>query len=471
MMRSLYSGVSGLQNHQTRMDVIGNNISNVNTTGFRRGRVNFQDLISQNVRGAARPEAERGGVNPQQVGLGMNVASIDTLHLQGSLQTTGKREDLAIQGDGFFVLGDGDQNFYTRAGAFGLDANGTLVNPGNGMRVLGWAAEEVDGESTINTTGAPGELVIPIGGKDSAQETTEVRFASNLNRNTPVIPDDATATETNDGTWSVTQEIYDSFGTTHELRLDFTRVPDQPNQWEVSVVINPGEDEQPLQNLSVAGVDVADTERFFVEFANDGTLRRVFNDEGGEDTDGELTVDMTFEVPESAIPIDPETGLPEAEGVQTQSFTLNLGEAGSFTDAMTQFSSPSSLRVFEQNGYGMGYLEDFRVDQTGTITGIYSNGTNRAIGQVALASFTNPGGLERVGDTNFATTINSGQADIAPAGSAGRGMIVAGALEMSNVDLSEAFTDMIVTQRGFQANSRTIRTTDQMLQEVLTLKQ
>lgn len=471
MMRSLYSGVSGLQNHQTRMDVIGNNISNVNTTGFRRGRVNFQDLISQTVSGAARPGIERGGVNPQQVGLGMNVASIDTLHMQGSLQTTGKRDDLAIQGDGFFVLGDGEQNFYTRAGAFGIDANGTLVNPGNGMRVLGWAAEDVDGQNMINTTGAPGEIVIPIGGKDSAQETTEVQFASNLNRNTPLIPDNATAAETIDGTWSVTQEIYDSFGTTHELRLDFARVPDQPNQWEVSVVINPGENEQPLQNLSISGVDVADTERFFVEFANDGTLRRVFSDDGGEDTDGEITVDMTFEVPESAIPIDPETGLPEAEGVQTQSFTLNLGEAGSFTDSMTQFSSPSSLRVFEQNGYGMGYLEDFRIDQTGTITGIYSNGTNRAIGQVALASFTNPGGLERVGDTNFAMTINSGQADIAPAGSAGRGMIVSGALEMSNVDLSEAFTDMIVTQRGFQANSRTIRTSDQMLQEVLTLKQ
>ncbi|TVQ26670.1 MAG: flagellar hook protein FlgE [Spirochaetaceae bacterium] len=471
MMRSLYSGVSGLQNHQVRMDVIGNNISNVNTTGYRRGRVNFQDLISQNMRGAARPGIERGGVNPQQVGLGMNVASIDTLHLQGSLQTTGKRDDLAIQGDGFFVLSDGDRNLYTRAGAFGLDANGTLVNPGNGMRVLGWAAEDIDGTTMINTTGNPGELNIPIGGKDGAQETTEVRFASNLNRNTPLIPENATASETAEGTWSVTQEIYDSFGTTHELRLDFTRVPGQPNQWQVAVVMNPGGDEQPLQNLSVAGVDSADTERFFVEFANDGTLRRVFNDEGGEDTDGELTVGMTFEVPESAIPIDPDTGLPEVDGVQTQTFTLNLGEAGSFTNAMTQFSSASSLRIFEQNGYGMGYLEDFRIDQSGTVTGIFSNGTNRALGQIALASFTNPGGLERVGDTNFARTINSGQADLAPAGSAGRGMIVSGALEMSNVDLSEAFTDMIVTQRGFQANSRTIRTADQMLQEVLTLKQ
>ena len=149
MMRSLYSGVSGLQNHQTRMDVIGNNISNVNTTGFKRGRVNFQDMISQQLSGAAKPTDEIGGVNAKEVGLGMTVASIDNIFNQGNLQSTGVSTDIAIQGNGFFVLKSGEESFYTRNGAFGLDMNGTLVNPATGMRVQGWMAEDVNGQMMV----------------------------------------------------------------------------------------------------------------------------------------------------------------------------------------------------------------------------------------------------------------------------------------------------------------------------------
>src|SRR5512138_2710271 len=143
MMRSLFSGVSGLQNHQVRMDVVGNNIANVNTTGFKKGRVNFQDLLYQQMSGASRPNEEVGGVNPKEIGLGMSIASIDTIHTQGSLQTTGVMTDVAVQGNGFFVLQRGDRTFFTRAGAFGLDADGRLVNPGNGFRVQGWSATNV----------------------------------------------------------------------------------------------------------------------------------------------------------------------------------------------------------------------------------------------------------------------------------------------------------------------------------------
>jgi len=138
MMRALFSGVAGLKNHQTRMDVIGNNIANVNTYGFKTSRVTFQDMLSQTIAGAAKPEENRGGVNPKQIGLGMTIASIDKIFTQGSLQTTGNQTDLAIQGDGFFVVSDGDKKYYTRAGTFGLDKNGTLVNPGNGLKVQGW---------------------------------------------------------------------------------------------------------------------------------------------------------------------------------------------------------------------------------------------------------------------------------------------------------------------------------------------
>src|SRR5262249_25748884 len=174
MMRSLYSGVSGLQNHQTRMDVIGNNISNVNTTGFKRGRVNFQDMMRQTMQGAARPNEQVGGADPKQVGLGMAVASIDTIFTQGSLQSTGVNTDVAIQGNGFFILKDGDKSFYTRAGAFGLDSNGTLVNPANGMRVQGWMARQINGTPVIQPAADPTDLLIPIGSKDPARATTNV---------------------------------------------------------------------------------------------------------------------------------------------------------------------------------------------------------------------------------------------------------------------------------------------------------
>ena len=165
MMRSLYSGVSGLQNHQIRMDVIGNNISNVNTIGFKKGRVNFQDMLSQSMQGAARPTEDLGGVNPKQVGLGMTVASIDTIHTQGSLQTTGVATDIAVQGNGFFIMKNGEKEFFTRAGAFGIDEAGTFVNPANGMKVQGWMAETVDGQTFVNTAADPGDITIPVGAK------------------------------------------------------------------------------------------------------------------------------------------------------------------------------------------------------------------------------------------------------------------------------------------------------------------
>ncbi|MFP4636833.1 MAG: flagellar hook protein FlgE [Spirochaetaceae bacterium] len=468
MMRSLYAGVSGLQNHQTRMDTIGNNVSNVNTTGFKKGRVQFQDMISQTLQGAARPREEIGGIDPKQIGLGMQIASIDTLHNQGSLQTTGVKSDLAIQGNGFFVLRDGENQFYTRDGSFSIDEEGMLVNPANGMRVQGWAAERNDGEARINTSESVQDLSIPVGSKDPAQETTEVFLASNLNKNTPEIPEDATQAEIDEGTWTVEYDIYDSYGNTHTLRVDWTKVDDVANQWEAAVQIDPEQDVPPNQAVSVAGVDSADDQTFLVDFANDGTIQQVSNADGGVVDEGELSVDVSYEVPESQVVLDEEQGLPL--GPQTQTFSLELGEVGAFVDSMTQYASESSTKVFSQNGNAMGYLEDYRIDESGVITGIFSNGTKRPLGQVALASFTNPGGLEKSGENNYVQTNNSGLADIAESGVAGKGKVISGSLEMSNVDLAEEFTDMITTQRGFQGSSRTITTSDEMLQEILTLK-
>ena len=202
MMRSLFSGVSGMQNHQTRMDVIGNNIANVNTTGFKRGRVNFQDLISQQLSGASRPNEEVGGVNPKEVGLGVMVASIDTVHTQGALQSTGINTDIAVQGNGFFVLKSGEKSFYTRAGAFGVDKDGTMVNPANGMRVQGWMAQEVDGTRLINTSAQTEDLTIPMGQKIDARATTSVNYACNLDKRLPELPENANRAQILESTWT-----------------------------------------------------------------------------------------------------------------------------------------------------------------------------------------------------------------------------------------------------------------------------
>jgi flagellar hook protein FlgE len=461
MMRSLYAGVSGLQNHQVRMDVLGNNISNVNTTGFKRGRVQFQDLLSQTMAGAASPTDRVGGVNPKQVGLGMNIASIDTIHTQGSLKTTGVKTDLAIQGDGFFVLRAGNQEFYTRAGDFGLDENGHLVNPANGMRVQGWNAQTVGGDTFINTAADTEDLQIPVGGKDPASATSEVELACNLDKRTPLIPAaNPTAEEVQEGTWSVDKTIYDSFGNTHTLRMNFTRIEGQPNQWQATVQVDP-EAETPTNTQTNVGAEGNTTNTFTLEFSNVGTLQAIIDAQGDRIEEGQLQVGVGFDVPATA---------PEAGAQVRQNFDLTLGEVGSVTDTVTQFAERSSTKAFRQDGYTMGYLESFKVDQSGIITGVYTNGNRRTLGQVAMASFTNPGGLEKEGENNYVVSNNSGDPRIGESGVAGKGKLISGALEMSNVDLAEQFTDMIVTQRGFQANSKTITTSDQMLQELLTLK-
>lgn len=462
MMRSLYSGVSGLQNHQTRMDVIGNNISNVNTTGFKRGRVNFQDMISQQLSGAAKPTDEIGGVNAKEVGLGMTVASIDNIFNQGNLQSTGVSTDIAIQGNGFFVLKSGEESFYTRNGAFGLDMNGTLVNPATGMRVQGWMAEDVNGQMMVSTAATPTDLVIPVGSKDPAKETTNVNFACNLNKNTPEILEGASPEDIVKGTWGTEQKIYDSFGNEHMLAVTFRRVVGTPNQWEATVNIDPDNSDFTQTRVGLGSTDgMGNT--FIVSFDNYGALQSVTDSAGNvTNPNGQVVIQTSFAVPDSNVD---EQGNP-----YRQTLNINLGEIGSFKDTITQSSSKSTTKAFYQDGYTMGYLDNFKIDSSGVITGVYSNGTNRTIGQIAMASFTNQQGLEKAGDNTYVESNNSGMARIGESGVAGKGTLMAGALEMSNVDLSEQMTDMIVTQRGFQSNAKTIQTADTLLETVLSLK-
>jgi len=466
MVRSLYSGVSGLINHQISMDVIGNNISNVNTIGYKKDRTVFKDIISQMMSGASRPTEERGGVNPKQVGLGMTVAAIDKIMTQGAIQTTGKNTDIAIMGEGFFIQRNGDKVFYTRAGNFGIDKDKYLVNPSNGFKVQGWNSRELpDGTMVINTSEQPQDIIIPVGDKMQAKATTYVKYKSNLNSNTPIPidPNNPTEIERSNGTVHTTAiKVYDTKGNTHNLILEFNKVSE--NRWRVVAKVPDAIEGSVRVDVTNPTPDGDNT--FFINFDNRGAIVSV-EDGSGTNRDllneGQLNINIIFNVNDGTL---------DAQGNpigQQQTVRLDLGTAGAF-DGITQFASQTTTKAVDQDGYTMGYLESFQINDKGVIIGTYSNGVRRELAQLALATFVNPEGLEKSGETNFVETVNSGMANIGPAGVAGKGFMVAGALEMSNVDLSREFTDMIVVQRGFQANSRTITTTDTMLEEVLRLK-
>ncbi|HPZ63064.1 MAG TPA: flagellar hook protein FlgE [Halanaerobiales bacterium] len=424
MMRSMYAGVSGLKTHQTRMDVIGNNIANVNTAGFKASRVTFKEMLSQTLSGAKAPQDNRGGMNPQQVGLGVSLGSIDTNHVQGNLQSTGLGTDLAIQGNGYFIVNNGTQNFYTRAGALTLDENGNLVNASNGYIMQGWLANN----GIINTNSPLTGIRIPIGDTMAPQASTEAVFAGNLNAADRVD-------------WTATIDIYDSQGQKHTLTLKFTHTGNDTDNDNGNDTVNDNEWNwtATIDGATLGGSNEVDSDEIT------GTI--IFGGDG-----------KVVEVTGNTFDIDFNNGTDQITG-----FRLDLS-------AVTQMAGDNTLDGLYADGYSMGSLESFSIDNAGVITGSYSNGLTKAIGQIAVANFSNAGGLTRVGDTLFAESQNSGIAQIGAAGTAGRGKISAGTLEMSNVDLAEQFTDMITTQRGFQANSRIISTTDEMLQDLVNLK-
>ena len=410
MMRSMYAGVSGLRNHQIRMDVIGNNIANVNTVGFKTGRVNFQEIFNQTIRGASSPLGSRGGTNPQQVGLGMGLSSIDTLQTQGNLQTTGKMTDLAIQGNGFFVLNADGNLAYTRDGAVDLDANGNLINPSNGMKVQGWMADAT-GAFPAKNPNTIKDIQIPVGQSIAAAATANVSFAKNLDAGTPVA-----------GTYVTSIDVYDSLGARRSVTMTFSKT-----------AVAPGPPPTSTWSWTASG-------------------------------DGAGTGSLTFNA----------AGQLTAGGTGTMTVTGSAG-AGNFTTALnftglTQYATQSTVAATGRDGYPMGSLMTFTIDSTGTVTGVYSNGLTQKIAQTAVATFANPGGLLKMGENLFQESNNSGIRDIGETGTGGRGTIAPGTLEMANVDLSLEFTNMISTQRGFQANSRIITTSDEMLQELVNLK-
>ena len=408
MLQAMYSGISAIEAHQERMDVIGNNIANVNTTAYKAGRVTFQDQLSQTLQGASTPAGSIGGTNPQQVGLGVRVGSIDTLMAQGGLQSTTRPTDMAIQGNGYFMLGDSTGISYTRDGSFTLDSNGNLVNGANGSFVLGWKADPNGKIDSTQQISPASRLAIPVGGLTAVQPTSVVAFGGNL----------SAESTTASGVYTRSVIVYDSLGEKQTVSLNFTRDA-AANTWDWS-----------------ASGDAGATGSGKITFDNTGK-------ESGA-TGG--------------ITLAPTDGAMVAQAIAPDFSTV------------TQISGSSSASPTTQNGFGPGTLQSFGVDQTGAVTGIFNNGLTRILGQVALADFPNPEGLERGGGNAFRTTINSGLPSIGTALSSSLGKISTGYLEQSNVDLSTEFTNMIVTQRGFQANTKIVTTVDEMLNDVIQIK-
>jgi flagellar hook protein FlgE len=480
MMRSLYSGVTGLKNHQTRMDVIGNNVANVNTNGFKRGRVIFQDLLSQTIQGASRPNENRGGVNPKQVGLGMKLGAIDTIMTQGSIETTGIKTDVAISGDGFFVHKNGDVTLYTRQGNLNVDSNFNLVNPANGFKVQGWNAElTAEGQWVINAGGTTEDVTIPVGEKSPAKATTRIEIKSNLDARVDTVlnPSQATPEEIRSGVVrDVDINFYDSEGNLYNAQMRMAKV--DVNTWQASILSVEGEnyidgsariDVGVQGNTDVNIGDVTANDAIYLTFDEKGQLSAISETLNPDDriSTGELVANLSVRINDGTVNTNA-AGNPQMGYMQN--IDVSFGSVGDVGNSVTQFADDFSTKMYEFDGYSMGYMTGFQIDTEGVVTAFYDNGTMRDVAQLAMASFTNPNGLEKSGDTYFSETINSGRAMIDVPGTQNRGTILPGSLEMSNVNLADEFTDMIVTQRGFQANSRTITTSDQMLQELLTLK-
>src|SRR5919206_4007094 len=402
MMRSLFSGVSGLRNHQVRMDVIGNNVSNVNTVAFNAGRVTFKEGFAQLLQGASRPPGDQGGINPIQIGLGVQIGSIDTLFSQGNFETTGA-----------------PSGYY----GFTQDASGNIQLYKNGIAV---------GSPQLGADGATldfGDVSITLGSNWSTSPGFPTSYSSANDvtvMSTPTITDSVNKdafTET-----SVT--TFDGLGDKHELKVQLWKTGANTWGWRV--------------DPSNLGATLSGT------------------------TSGVLNFDPNTGMLAAGASNPVITYTPAGSGAAPVSVTLDLGIGA--VNGISQFAGTTTAVLRDQDGYTAGTLQSFSIDRTGTITGSFTNGTTEPLAQIVLADFNNPGGLLRVGDNMYSVSGNSGGAVLGYALEGSQSSITSGALEMSNVDLAEEFTNMIVAQRGFQANGRMITTSDEMLQELVNLK-
>ncbi len=453
MIRSMFTAINALFAHQQYMDVVADNLANVNTTGYKSSYISFTDQFAQTLRTGSAPSDNTGGVNPIQIGLGSVMGTVSQVFTQGALQSTGRQLDLAIQGDGFYVYDAGGPNVYSRDGNLEMDSQGYLVNASTGFRIQGWQADSATG--LIETGGALTSIRIPVD-SSVALQTNNVTVVGNLDAQANRIPPNnpPLAGEVNLGNYTITFSAYDSLGQVQEISLMFVRTPEAegtPLEWEVHWINPPGAPDPAIPLYNKAAFDAA---------------YPILQVQTGENPPG-LLDNLTFNEFGQIAFLSQRVVLenvPGSDGTTPRDITVDLS-------GMTMLSASYTAAASSQDGLAGGGLSGFVIsDIDGVIYGVYSNGAQRAIGQIGLATFNNPSGLLRNGNNTYTVGLNSGLPRVGPAGSGDRGTIASGYVEGSNVDMSREFTGMILAQRGFQASSRIINTSDEMLQELVNLK-
>lgn len=460
---SLFIGRTGIQTHSRGLQVISDNIANVNTIGFKSSRAEFVDILPT-------------GFVGEQFGRGVTIGEVRVLHTQGTIEYTGLETDMAIDGDGFFVVKDVPRFgvFYTRNGQFEIDRNGFLVNRladgREGLRVQGWSVVIDEKTGEFRRVGPITDIRIPQ--VDSPPKATrKVDFGLNLSSQRGVIPTPPYPTFNPDDPktyhFNTSVTVYDSLGTPRVINLFFRKiaeanpaVPTSRNVWEVLATVEGGVINFPPPDSF--GNPLIGT----LEFTTDGKLSA---EKIGGVLERALRIEVTWQDGQSSAPQVIELNF--GTSLDEVSLGLTVPEPGIEVglDGTTQFASPSSTNYVRQDGKTVGSLLKFTVEEDGTIVGFYSNGISKPIAQLAIAKFSNKDGLMRVGRTLFAETPRSGQPALDKATVGGRGKILAKSLEHSNVDLANEFINMIVFQRAFQASARVIAVSDAMLVEVAGL--
>jgi flagellar hook protein FlgE len=428
---SFSAALSGLNANASYLGVIGNNLANINTVGFKASTMTFQDLVSQSVSGSS--------VNPMQVGLGVMVGSVSSVFSQGSIENSRDTTNIALQGNGLFMLKspDGAKIAYTRAGNFSFNEDGALVSP-DGWKVQGWTTVDPT-TGAITTAAAPTDVVVPPGVLRAPTVTSSFSMLTNLN-----------AGAATGATLVSAVQIYDALGQAHTLNMTYTKTG--AGAWDFKI--------------EGAGAELTG--------GTVGTPMTLAAGTVAFDATGALT---------TVTPTGPATGGGTAPTITEVSFvtptwldgaaasTLKWGLVDDKNVAkLTGYSAASATSSITQNGAAAGQIDNVTIDAQGNIQASAGSGQSAPVAQIAIASFTNPKGLSKTGSNRFAATASAGVANVGTAGTGGRGTIIGSALESSNVDIAQEFTQMILAQRGYQANSKTITASDEILVETLNLK-
>ncbi len=420
LFSAFYSGLSGLATNANALNVIGNNLSNLNTVGYKGSSTTFRDIFSTSLGGVST----QGNGNPIQFGLGVQINSVSQDFSQSSFQSTGNALDMAIQGAGFFVLQPvGGGQTFSRAGNFTRNNNGFLVSA-NGANVMGWGRDPVTG--LINTSTAIAPIQIATGTTSAAFATQNFRLGVNLNAAALAGPTSVLTTPI---------QVYDSQGNPQNLIVTYTKTG--VNTWSYAVT-------------GPTGATIGGQNTGTITFSASGTLLDV-NGAG------------------NTLAANPVLNINWGNGTNPSAITFDVVNPDGSSN-FTQYSAPSGTSSSFQDGYGAGTLRDLTVDQNGVVTGSFTNGQVIPLAQVALATFNNNNGLVQQGNNQWSQSLSSGSPTIGVANSGGRGGVLGANLELANVDVASEFTKLILSQRGYQANGKIVTTTDELLQETLNLK-